>query len=134
MTLYFRETGFEARLLTLVTPEPLFASERTVLTLKRRVRRIVFTPAGPKPVISWFQVPHRLVRSLDGTRALLVPVDGSGHLVPLASGTHRVEFVYRLTGAPGLPDLSRQGDASDESFVLPLDVPATPDPIVDPEA
>jgi hypothetical protein len=54
--------------------------------------------------------------------------------VRLAPGAYRLEFTYRLTGVAGLPDLSRQGDSSDESGTWSFTVPATPDPIVDPEA
>jgi len=79
-------------------------------------------------------VPYRLVRSLDGTRALLVPVDAAGQPVPLAAGSYRADFVFKLTGVSGLPDLSRQGDTSDESASWSFTVPATPDPLVDPEA
>jgi len=135
VTMFWAEpAAFEARLLGVVSPEPVFGSERTVLALKRRVTRFIFTPTGRRPVVSWRDVPYRLVRSLDGTRALLVPVDAAGQPVPLAAGSYRADFVFKLTGVSGLPDLSRQGDTSDESASWSFTVPATPDPLVDPEA
>jgi hypothetical protein len=134
-TLYWTEpAGFEARAIGLASPEPLFASERTVLALKRKRIFFVFTPAGRRPVISWVDVPHRVVRSLDGTRALVVPVDAAAQPVRLPPGGYRVDLTFRLSGVPNLPDLSRQGDATDESGSWSFAVPATPDPIVDPEA
>jgi len=125
--------SFEARLLSFASPEPLFASDRTVLALKRRVIFFVFTPAGRRPIVSWRDVPHRLVRSLDGARALLVPIDAAGQPVRLAAGSYRADFVYKLTAVPGLPDLSRQGETTDESGSWSFAVPPAPDPIVDPE-
>jgi hypothetical protein len=117
-----------------VSPEPLFATDRTALALKRKRIRIILTPFGPRTVVAWLDVGHRLVRSLDGTRALLVPVDPAGQPVPLATGDYRLEATYRLAGVANLPDLSRQGDSSDESAAWSFVVPATPTPIVDPEA
>ena len=132
--LWMQPAAFEARALTVVSPEPIFASERTVLTLKRKVTRFIFTPAGRRPIVTWREVAMRLVRSLDGARAVAVPVDNSGQPVRLGPGTYRLEFTYRLTGVAGLPDLSRQGDTSDETGVWNFAVPVVPDPIVDPEA
>jgi hypothetical protein len=126
--------AFEARALSIVSPEPLFATDRTALALKRKRIRIILTPFGPRTVVAWLDVGHRLVRSLDGTRALLVPVDPAGQPVPLATGDYRLEATYRLAGVANLPDLSRQGDSSDESATWSFVVPATPTPIVDPEA
>ena len=135
VTLFWTQPGaFEARAFALASPEPLFASDRTVLVLKRKVTRFIFTPAGRRPVVTWREVALGLVRSLDGARAVAVPVDTSGQPVRLAPGAYRLEFTYRLTGVAGLPDLSRQGDSSDESGTWGFTVPATPDPIVDPEA
>jgi hypothetical protein len=135
VTILWGQPGaFEARALSLVGPEPLFATERTVLTLRRKRVRIVLSPTGPRTVITWLEVSHRLIRSVDGTRALLVAVDAAGQPVPLAPGQYRLEATYRLTGIPGLPDLSRQGDTTDETATWPFAVPTTPDPIVDPEA
>jgi hypothetical protein len=134
-TLYWSEpAAFEARFLSVASPEPLFASARTALTLKRRVVHFVLTPFGRRPIVSWVAVAHRLLRSIDGTRALLVPVDAAGQPVRLHAGTYRAEFVYALTGVPGLPDLSRQGETSNEAATWNLTVPATPDSLVDPEA
>jgi hypothetical protein len=134
-TIYWNEpAAFEARLLAFASPEPLFASARTVLTLKRRVVHFVLTPFGRRPIVSWVDVAHRLVRSIDGARALLVPVDTAGHPMRLAPGTYRADFVFTLTGVPGLPDLSRQGETSNETASWNLTVPTTPDPLVDPEA
>ena len=134
-TLYWSEpAAFEARLLAFASPEPLFASARTELTLKRRVVHFVLTPFGRRPIVSWLDVPHRLVRSIDGARALLVPVDAAGQPVRLAPGTYRADFVFRVTGVPGLPDVSRQGETSNETASWTLSVPLTPDPLVDPEA
>jgi hypothetical protein len=117
-----------------VSPEPLFATDRTALALKRKRRRIVPTPSGVSIVVAWLDVRYQLVRSLDGTRALLIPVDAAGQPIPLAAGEYRLEATYRLSGIAGLPDLTRQGDGSDESATWSLVVPATPTPIVDPEA
>jgi hypothetical protein len=61
-------------------------------------------------------------------------VDSAGQPVPLGPGQYRLEATYRLTGVAGLPDLSRQGDATDETATWPFTVPTTPEPIVDPEA
>jgi len=134
-TLLWLEPGaFEARAMAIAGPEPFFASERTVLAVKQRITRFIFTPAGRRPVVSWRNVPHRLLRSLDGARALLIPTDASGQPVRFAPGSYRLEWTYRLTGVDGLPDLMRQGDATDETAVWPFTVPAVPDPIVDPEA
>jgi hypothetical protein len=132
--LWSQPATLEARGLSLVGPEPLFATDRTVITLRRRRVRIVLTPMGPRTIISWPEVSHRLVRSLDGTRAVLVAVDPAGQPVPLAPGQYRLEATYRLTGVAALPDLSRQGDTTDETATWPFAVPTTPDPIVDPEA
>ncbi len=121
-------------MLSIVGPEPLFATERTVLTLRRKRTRIVLTPLGPQTVVTWPPVAHRLVRSLDGARALLVAVDPAGQPLPLAAGMYRLEAEYRLTGVVGLPDLSRQGDGSDETATWPFTMPVTPTSIVDPEA
>ncbi len=126
--------AFEARAIAFASPEPMFASDRTVLALKRRVTRFVFTPAGRRPVVSWRDVMHRIVRSLDGARALVVPVDAAGQPVRLAAGSYRIDFTFRLTGVADLPDLSRQGDTSDEVGAWSFSVPAVPNPIVDPEA
>ena len=79
-------------------------------------------------------VRDRLVRSLDGARALLVAVDPAGQPVPLAPGSYRLDATYRLTGIPGLPDLSRQGVSTDETATWSFTVPATPSPIVDRDA
>jgi hypothetical protein len=76
----------------------------------------------------------RLVRSRDGTQALLVPVDSAGQPTPLVAGSYRLDFMFRLTGVAGLPDLSRQGSTADETGSWPFTVPAVPDPIIDPEA
>jgi hypothetical protein len=134
-TIYWTEPAlFEARFLAFASPEPLFASARTVLTLKRRVVRFVLTPFGRRPIVSWVDVAHRLVRSVDGARALLVPVDTAGQPMRLAAGTYRADFVFTVTGVPGLPDLSRQGETSNETASWNFTVPATPDPLVDPEA
>jgi hypothetical protein len=132
--LWAEPAGFEARALSLVGPEPLFATDRTVLTLRRKRIRLVVTPIGPRTVITWPEVHHRLVRSIDGARAMLVPVDAAGEPVALGPGQYRLEATYRLTGVEGLPDLSRQGDTTDETAMWPFTVPATPSPIVDPEA
>jgi hypothetical protein len=132
--LWNEPAAFEARALSIVSPEPLFATERTLLALKRKMIRIILTPSGPRPTVTWLEVPHRTVRSLDGTRALLIAVDPAGQPVRLAAGTHRLEATYHLTGVAGLPDLSRQGDSSDESATWTFDIPLTPAPIVDPEA
>lgn len=135
VTILWREGGpFEARVLVVTSPEPVFASDRTVLSLKRKTIRTVLTPARTRMVVTWRDVAHRLVRSLDGTRALLVPVDPAAQPVRLMPGTYRLEATFRLTGVAGLPDLSRQGDSSDESAVWPFAVPVLPAPIVDPEA
>ena len=135
VTLFWLEpAAFEARAFALASPEPLFASDRTVLALKRKVTFFIFTPAGRRPVVSWRNVAHRLVRSLDGARALVVPVDAAGQPVRLAPGSYRFEFTFRLTGVGDLPDLSRQGDTTDESGTWSFTVPATPNPIVDSEA
>ena len=136
MTLFWHQgaAGLEARLLAFVSPEPLFSTERTLLSLKRRSVRIVWTPHGPRPIVVWVEVIHRRVRSLDGTRALLVPVNAAGQPEKLLPASHRADFVYRVTGAPDLPDLSRQGDTSDESASLAFAVALTPDPLVNPEA
>jgi hypothetical protein len=126
--------AFEACALSIVSPEPVFATDRTVLALKRKTIRIVLTPFGPRTVVTWRDVAHRLVRSLDGTRALLIAVDPAGQPIRLAAGSYRLEAAYRLTGVAGLPDLSRQGESSDESATWAFVVPVTPSPIVDPEA
>lgn len=124
----------EARAMAFASPEPLFASERTVLTLQRKVTAL--DPNGGPPVVSWHPVAHRLLCSRDGARALLVPLatGGGGGPAALAAGELRIDFTFRLTGVAGLPDLTRQGAASDETGSWPLIVPATPSPIVDPEA
>ena len=132
--LWSEAAGFEARALSIDGPEPLFATERTGITLRRRTTRIVLTPTGPRRVVTWREVAHRLVRSVDGARALLVAVDPAGQPVRLAVGSYRLEATYRLTGVADLPDLSRQGDSSDESATWAFVVPVTPAPIVDPEA
>lgn len=133
--LWTEPAGFEARAFSFASPEPLFASDRTTLALKRKVTTFVFTPDAHRvPVVSWHAVAGRLVRSLDGTRALLVPVDAAGQPVRLATGNYRFDLAFRLTGVGGLPDLSRQGDTADETGSWSFTVPATPDPIVDPEA
>jgi hypothetical protein len=132
--LWQQPSAHEARLLSVASPEPLFATPRTVLALERRRRRIVLTPSGPQVVVSWVEVAHRLVRALDGTRALLVPVDPAGQPMVLVAGQYRLKATYRLTGVAGLADLSRQGDPSDESAVWDFTVPVVPSPIVDPEA
>lgn len=129
-TLLWSEPGaFEARAIAFASPEPLFASERTVLVLRRKAILFSFPPQ-----LSWHEVACRIVRSLDGTRALVVPVDAAGQPVRLPTGSYRFEFSYRLSGVDGLPDLSRQGDATDEPGAWAFVVPATPEPIVDPEA
>jgi hypothetical protein len=61
-------------------------------------------------------------------------VDPAGQPVPLVPGQYRLEATYRLSGLAGLPDLTRQGDTTDETGSWPFAVPTTPDPIVDPEA
>ncbi|HEY6056497.1 MAG TPA: hypothetical protein VIV06_00620, partial [Candidatus Limnocylindrales bacterium] len=132
--LWIEPAGFEARALSIVSPEPLFATERTVVALKRRTRRIVLGPNGPMSVVTWRDVTHRLVRTEDGTRGLFVPVDSAGGPVALPPGSYRLEATYRLAGLVGLADLSRQGDSSDETGTWAFVVPAAPDPIVDPEA
>jgi hypothetical protein len=132
--LWDEPAGFEARALSLVSPEPLFATDRLVITFRRKRVRIVLTPIGPRTIVSWPDVAHRLVRSGDGTRALLVAVDPAGQPVRLAPGSYRLETTYRLTGVAGLPDLSRQGDSSDEAATWTFALPVTPSPIVDPEA
>lgn len=132
--LWSEPAAFEARALGIAGPEPLFATDRTVLALRRRTTRIVLTPTGPRVVVTWREVPHRLVRSQDGTRAVLVAVDPAGQPVRLAAGSYRLEATYRLTGVAGLPDLSRQGDSSDELATWTFAVPVIPSPIVDPEA
>jgi hypothetical protein len=132
--LWSEAASFEARALSIVGPEPLFATERTGITLRRRTTRIVLSPTGPRTVVTWREVAHRLVRSVDGARALLVPVDPASQPVRLAAGSYRLEATYRLTGVDGLPDLSRQGDSSDESATWAFVVPVTPTAIVDPEA
>jgi hypothetical protein len=132
--LWSEPAASEARALSVVTPEPLFADERTVLALERKQVTIVHTPAGPQLMVTWVDVPHRLVRSLDGTRALLVPVDLAAQPVRFPTGSYRLEATYRLTGVAGLPDLSRQGDSSDESAVWAFTVPVAPSLVVDPEA
>jgi hypothetical protein len=132
--LWTEPAAFEARALAFDGPEPLFASDRTVLVIKRRTVRFVFGPFGRRPVVTWRPVAHRLVRSLDGVRAVAVPVDTSGAPVPLAAGSYRLEFTYQLNGVDGLPDLMRQGDDSDETSTWPFTVPAVPDPLVDPSA
>src|SRR4029077_9101368 len=116
------------------SPEPLFASERTVLALKRKVTRFIFTPSGRRPGVARGDAAHRLVRSLAGARALVIPVDAPGQPVHVAPGSYRFEFTFRLTGVADLPDLSRQGDTTDESGTWSFTVPETPEPIVDPEA
>ena len=134
VTIFWSEPAdFEARLLALVSPEPLFASARSALALKRKAAKIVLTPQGPQVVVTWVEVTLRSVRSLDGARALLLPVDAAGQPVALAPGSYRLDFVYRLTGVDGLPALSRQGDTSDETGAWPFTLPAAPDAIVDPE-
>lgn len=132
--LWSEAAAFEARALSIASPEPLLADERTVLALTRKKVRVVLTPTGPQTIVTWPEVPHRLVRSLDGTRALLVAVDPAGQPVRLQTGACRLVWTYRLVGIAGLPDLSRQGDSSDESVVWSFTVPAVPSPIVDPEA
>jgi hypothetical protein len=132
--LWSEPAGFEARALSIIGPEPLFATDRTELRLRRKRVRLVLTPTGPRTVVSWPEVNHRLVRSIDGSRAVLVAVDPAGQAVPLAPGQYRLEATYRLSGVAGLPDLSRQGDTTDEAASWPFAVPTMPDPIVDPEA
>lgn len=133
VTLFWSETApFEARAVAFASPDPLFASERTVATLRRRVTAL--DPGGGPPVVSWLPVAQRLLRSLDGTRALSVPIGAGGQPAALVAGEHRFDFTYRLTAVAGLPDLSRQGESSDETGSWPLAVPAAPGAIVDPEA
>ncbi|SFR94933.1 hypothetical protein SAMN04487846_1055 [Microbacterium sp. cf046] len=132
--LWTEGAAFEARALAIASPEPLFADERTMLVLTRKKTTMVLTPAGPQPTVAWVEVPHRLVRSLDGTRALLVGTDLAGQPVPLTAGACRLTATYRLAGIPGLPDLSRQGDDADETATWAFTLPDTPSPIVDPEA
>ncbi len=135
VTLFWQQPGdFAARAWAIASPEPLLASDRTGMVLKRKVSQFVLTPAGPRLVVTWRQIGHRLARSLDGTLALAFPVDSAGQPVPLAPGTYRLEFTYRLSGVDGLPDLSRQGDGTDEFHTWGFTVPAAPAPIVDPEA
>jgi hypothetical protein len=105
-----------------------------VLELKRRSIHFVLTPFGRRLIVSWLDVTHRLIRSLDGTRALLVPVDAAGQPVRLTPGTYRADFVFMVTGVSGLPDLSRQGETTDESASWSFTIPVTPDSLVDPEA
>jgi hypothetical protein len=135
VTLFWLEpAAFEARAFALAGPEPLFASERVRLALERKVTQFTHTPFGPNPLVTWHDVARRLVRSLDGTRVIVIPVDGAGHPMPLAPGSYRLRFTFRLTGVADLPDLSRQGNIADESGTWNVTVPTTPDPIVDPEA
>ena len=132
--LWTEDAGFEARALAIASPEPLFADERTVVALTRKKITMVLTPTGPQPTVTWIDVPYRLVRSLDGTRALLVATDLAGQPSPFAPGAYRLTATYRLTGIAGLADLSRQGDGSDETAAWAFALPDTPSPIVDPEA
>ncbi len=132
--LWSQPGGFEARVLSVVGPEPLFATDRTAISLKRKTTRLVMTPLGLRRIVTWRDVAYRLVRSLDGARALFVPIDTAGQPIPLVAGTYRFDAEYRLTGVPGLPDLSRQGDSTDESAAWLFTIPVEPAPIVDPEA
>ena len=58
--------------------------------------------SGRRPMVTWREVAHRLVRSLDGARAVLVPVDTSGQPVRLAPGTYRLEFDLPAHGRRGI--------------------------------
>jgi hypothetical protein len=132
--LWTEDAAFEARAIAVASPEPLLGDERTRIELTRSKVEIVVTPTGPMPTVTWVSVPQRLVRSLDGTRAVLIGVDPGGQPVPLPTGSYRLTATYRLAGVAGLPDLSRQGDGSDESGVWEFAIPTTPSPIVDPGA
>lgn len=136
VTLHWQETGgLEARAISLAGPEPLFASERTQCVLTRQKKQLVIHPDWTKSiVITWVPVATRWIRALDGARSIAIPVDSAGEPTALSGGTYRLEFTYRLTGIPGLMDLSRQSDTSDETASWTFVVPATPDAIVDPEA
>ena len=132
VTLFWAPTApFELRAIAFASPEPLFASDRTLLTLRRKVTAA--DPGGGPPTVSWVPVAQRLLRSRDGARALLIPVGSSGPAA-LAAGDYKLDFTFRLTGVAGLPDLSRQGEITDETGSWPLTVPAAPGAIVDPEA
>jgi hypothetical protein len=133
-THYWSEpAAFEARLLPLPARAALRVGPDRADTQAPR-RHFVLTPFGRRPIVSWLDVPHRLVRSIDGARALLVPVDAAGQPVRLAPGSYRADFVFKLTGVPGLPDLSRQGETTTNRRSWSFSVPRTPDPLVDPEA
>ena len=111
------------------SPEPLFATDRTVLALRRKRVRIVLTPMGPR-------TDRQLARGDPPARPLgrrrrarcSSPWTRLDQPVALAPGQYRLEATYRLTGVLGLPELSRQGDTTDETATWPFVVPATPDP------
>ncbi|HYH44205.1 MAG TPA: hypothetical protein VEG34_00835, partial [Thermoanaerobaculia bacterium] len=135
VTLFWSEgTTPELRAAAFAGPEPLFASDRTVLTLQQKVT--ADDPGGGPPVVSWQPVAHRLLRSRDGARALLIPTGPVGPNGPVAlpAGEYRLDFTFRLTGVAGLPDLGRQGATTDETGSWTLAVPAAPGTLVDPEA
>jgi hypothetical protein len=111
------------RALAIISPEPLL-SERTVLRLVRH------SEDG-----TWVEQPFGLLRSRDGTRALLVSIDSAAPTTPIAlpAGDYRLELVYRLSGVPGLPDLTRQGIIDDELAIWPFAVETAPIRLVNPE-
>ncbi|MCD2441545.1 hypothetical protein LQ757_04555 [Agromyces sp. SYSU K20354] len=138
--LWSEPAAFEARALAIASPEPLFASERTEFALERKTIQVVLGPTGPNgptgptTIVTWRPVAHRLVRSADGTRSWVVPVDTAGQPVAFPTGSYRLRATHRLTGVPGLPDLSRQGDPTDEVAIWSFLVPGAPTDLVDPEA
>lgn len=105
------------RALAFVSPEPMFVDRVTM--------RLLAADETEQPV--------RVLRSRDGTRALLVP-QLAGVPVPLPTGTWHLRLRHRLTGVAGQPDLARQGNTADEIVILPFDVPPTPLRLVNPEA
>jgi hypothetical protein len=105
------------RAVAVASPEPLFTGRVLV--------RLLDSDGAAAP-LGW-------LRGRDGTRALAVPLAG-GAPVPLPAGDWRLEFRHRLTGVPGLPDLSRQGSDADEVASWAFTVGAGPVALVDPEA
>jgi hypothetical protein len=118
------ETLPAVRALAIVSPEPLL-QERTVLLLHRLTAESI-----------WREEPVRLLRSRDGTRALVVPVTATmpWSLVSLPAGDYRLELRYRLTGVTGLPNLTRQNEATDEVGTWAFQVGDAPARLVDAEA
>jgi hypothetical protein len=110
-----------ARAIAIVSPEPLM-TDRTELRL---LRMDSGGGAGEQP--------FRRLRSRDGTRTLIVPVDTMGNTIPLGPADYLLDFVYRLSG-PGLVKLTRGGSSADETAVWPFTVSGEPEPLVDPEA